>query len=145
MIVSFLYQFICQFFHLAECIQKHFITDILLIDLETFIDHNQMRRSKKSAGVSCFSQNGSQECTGTSLTIRTGHMDHTEFILWISKAFQTFLCVFHFIFGRKFRSFFNISNCFFVIHKKIHHLSYNVFAAAGKNSLATTISIIYEW
>ena len=121
MIISFFYQFICQRFDLAECMQKRLIIDIFLIDLKTLVDHDQMRRSKESAGISCLSQNRRQECTGTSLAVCTCHMDHAEFILRITKTFQTFLRMLHLVLGRKFRDFFNISNCLFVIHKKIHH------------------------
>ena len=42
--------------------------------------------------------------------------------LGIAESSQAFLCMIQSVFGCKFRSFFNISNSFFVIHKKISPL-----------------------
>ena len=108
------------------------------------IDHNQMRRGKQSTGISGFSKDRSQKCTGASLSICSCHMYNLKLLLRISKTPQAFFCVLQFILCCKFRSFFNISNRFFVIHKKIHHSS-NVFAAIWSLKPNRYDIIIYEW
>jgi len=144
MITTFRYQLICKFFYLFKCSEECIIVNILLIDLKAFIDHNQMRRGKQSTGISGFSKDRSQKCTGASLSICSCHMYNLKLLLRISKTPQAFFCVLQFILCCKFRSFFNISNRFFVIHKKIHHSS-NVFAAIWSLKPNRYDIIIYEW
>ena len=57
-----------------------------LIDLKTFIDLHQMGRGKQTAGISGLSEDRSKKSTGTSLSVGSCHMDHTEFPLRISKS-----------------------------------------------------------
>ena len=121
MVTSLCHKLVCKSLYLFKCAHKRLVINILLIDLKAFIDHNQVWRGKKSTGISRLSENGSQKSTGTSFSVGSCHMNDFKLFFRISQTLQTLFCMGEFIFCCKLWSFFNISNRFFVIHKKIHH------------------------
>ena len=86
MIAALRNQLIGKLFNFFKSTKEGIVIDHFLVDLKTLVDLHQMRRCKKSAGISCFPKDRCDKSTGTSLSVGSCHMDHTEFPLRISKS-----------------------------------------------------------
>ena len=86
MITSFRNQLIGKCLYFLKGTKEGIVINHFLIDLKSLIDLHQMGRCKKSTGISCFPKDRCDKRTGTSLSVCSCYMDHTEFLLWISKS-----------------------------------------------------------
>ena len=96
--------------------QKQFIRHRFLIQLKTFINIHQMRRSKKSGLLSCSCQNRRQISTDGTFPVGPRHMNQLHAAFRMPHGFKYHAGILQRIFCRKPGCIINIINRFFVSH-----------------------------